>query len=92
MGQGSRLIRPRTVTGDGGGLVSHAGIAWLAEAADLSGLTAGLSTAMASVPQRCHDAGRTRRRWGFPCLSGWGETPAVPDHLTRRGETGPREP
>ena len=39
MGQGSRLIRPRTVTGDGDGLVSHAGIAWLAETADLSGLS-----------------------------------------------------
>jgi len=33
MGQRSRLIRPRTVTGDGDGrgLVSHAGVAWLAE-------------------------------------------------------------
>lgn len=59
MGQRSSLIRPRTVTGDGDGLVSHAGVAWLAETADLSGLTAGLSTAMAGVPQRRHDAGRT---------------------------------
>ena len=52
MVQGSSLIRPRTVTGDGEGLVSHAGIAWLAETADLAGLTNGLSTAMAAVPQR----------------------------------------
>lgn len=59
MGQSSRLIRPCRVTGDGAGLVSHAGMAWLAETADLSGLTAGLSTAMAGVPQRRHDAGRT---------------------------------
>jgi len=59
MGQGTRLIRPRRVTGDGAGLVSHAGVAWLAETADLSGLTAGLSTAMSAVPQRRHDAGRT---------------------------------
>jgi hypothetical protein len=42
MVQGSSLIRPRTVTCDGEGLVSHAGIAWLAETADLSVLTAGL--------------------------------------------------
>lgn len=59
MGQGSRLVRPRTVTGDGDGLVSRAGVVWLAEAADLSGLTAGFSAAMAGVPQRRHDAGRT---------------------------------
>jgi hypothetical protein len=59
MAQVSRLIRPRTVTGDGDGLVSHAGIAWLAETADLSGLTGGLSAAMAAVPQRRHDPGRT---------------------------------
>jgi hypothetical protein len=59
MHQRSRLIRPRTVTVDGDGLVSHAGIAWLAETADRSGLTGGLSAAMAGVPQRRHDPGRT---------------------------------
>ena len=59
MGEGSRLVRPRTVTGDADGLVSHAGIAWLAETADLAGLAAGLSSAMAGVGQRRHDAGRT---------------------------------
>ena len=59
MGQSSRLVRPRTVTGDGDGLVSHAGVGWLAETADLSGLTAGLSAAMAGVPQRRHDPGCT---------------------------------
>ena len=59
MGEGSRLVQPRRVTGDGAGLVSHAGLAWLAETADLAGLTAGLSTAMAAVGQRRHDAGRT---------------------------------
>jgi hypothetical protein len=32
---------------------------WLAETADRSGLTAGLSTAMAKIPQRRHDPGRT---------------------------------
>lgn len=75
MGQRSRLIRPHTVTGDGDGLVSHAGIAWLAETADLSGLTAGLSAAMAGVPQRRHDAGRTLAQMvlaladGATCLS-----------------------
>lgn len=59
MGQSSRLIRPRTVTGNGEGLVSHAGVAWLAETADLSGLSAGLRAAMAGVPQRRHDPGST---------------------------------
>mgnify|MGYP001818922746 CR=1 FL=1 len=75
MGQRSRLVRPRKVTGDGDGLVSHAGVAWLAETADLSGLTAGLSAAMALVPQRRHDAGRTLAQMvlaladGATCLS-----------------------
>ena len=75
MGQGSRLIRPQTVIGDGDGLVSHAGIAWLAETADLSGLSVGLSAAMAGVPQRRHDAGRTLAQMvvaladGATCLS-----------------------
>ncbi len=62
MGQGSSLIRPRTVTGDGAGLVSHAGIAWLAETADLAGLTVGMTAAMAAMPQRRHDPGRTLAR------------------------------
>jgi len=47
------------VTGDGAGMVSHAGVVWLAETADAAGLTAGLSTAMAAVPRRRHDPGRT---------------------------------
>lgn len=41
------LVRPRIVTGDGAGLVSHAGLEWPAETADLAGLTGGLSVAMA---------------------------------------------
>ncbi|MCP5025004.1 MAG: hypothetical protein GY929_01855 [Actinomycetia bacterium] len=59
MSQSSSLVRPRAVTGDGEGLVSHAGLEWLAETADLSGLTAGFSTAMAGVELRRHDPGRT---------------------------------
>ena len=83
MGQGSRLIRPRTVTGDGDGLVSHAGVGWLAEVADLSGLTAGLSAAMAAVPQRRHDPGRTLTQMilglvdGATCLSDASAQPRV---------------
>src|SRR4051794_12426531 len=56
-------------------MVSHAGMAWLAETADLAGLTAALSTAMASVPQRRHDPGRTLAQMilaladGATCLS-----------------------
>lgn len=59
MRNATTLVPPRAVTGDGAGLVSHAGIAWLAEIADLAGLTNGLSTVMAAVPQRRHDPGRT---------------------------------
>jgi hypothetical protein len=33
MAKATRLIRPRTVTGDGEGLVSHAGLVWLGEVA-----------------------------------------------------------
>src|SRR5690606_25452878 len=58
MGNATRLIRPRSVVGDGAGLVSRGGLAWLAEAADLSGLTGGLSDAMADLPRRRHDPGR----------------------------------
>jgi hypothetical protein len=49
----TRLIRPRT--GDGEGLVSHAGLVWLGEVADRSGLTAGFSQVLASAPRRRHD-------------------------------------
>jgi hypothetical protein len=31
VGNATRLIRPRTVTGDGEGLVSHAGLVWLGD-------------------------------------------------------------
>jgi hypothetical protein len=85
MGQGSRLIRPRTVTGDGDGLVSHVGVAWLAETADLSGLSAGLSAAMTGVPHRRHDAGRTLAQMvlaladGATCLSDLAALRAQPD-------------
>lgn len=58
-GEGTRLIRPRTVTGDGEGLVSHAGLVWLGEVADRSGLTAGFSQVLASAPRRRHDPGVT---------------------------------
>lgn len=75
MRNATTLVRPRSVTGDGTGLVSHAGLVWLAETADLAGLTAGLTTAMASVPQRRHDPGRTLTQMilaladGATCLS-----------------------
>ena len=59
MSKNSSLIQPRTVTGDGEGIVSHAGLVWLAEVADRTGLTAGLSSAMARLPRRRHDPGRT---------------------------------
>lgn len=57
MGQATRLVRPRTVTGGGEGLVSHAGLVWLGEVADRSGLTGGLSEVLAEAPRRRHDPG-----------------------------------
>lgn len=57
MGQGIRMVRPRAVTGDGEGLVSRAGLVWLGEMADRSGLTAGFSEVLADVPRRRHDPG-----------------------------------
>ncbi len=36
-----RLSPPRTVTGNAEGLVSRGGLVWLAETADLTGLSAG---------------------------------------------------
>jgi hypothetical protein len=47
------------VTGDGEGLVSRAGLVWLAETADLCGLTGGFETAFAGLPARVHVPGRT---------------------------------
>jgi hypothetical protein len=46
------------VTGDGCGIVSHAGVALLRALADRTGLTAGLSGALASERLLVHDRGR----------------------------------
>lgn len=46
------------VTGDGAGIVSHAGVALLRALADNLGLTAGLSQALASDRLLVHDRGR----------------------------------
>lgn len=59
MGNAIRLVRPRSVAGDGTGLVSRGGLVWLAETAELSGLVAGFSTAMEDLPRRRHDPGRS---------------------------------
>jgi hypothetical protein len=57
--ESTRLASPRTVTGNAEGLVSRGGLVWLAETADLCGLTAGLDDAFAALPRRCHRPGRT---------------------------------
>jgi hypothetical protein len=57
MAKATRLVRSRTVTGDGEGLVSRAGLVWLGEVADRSGLTAGFSEVVAHAPRRRHDPG-----------------------------------
>ena len=46
------------VSADGQGVVSHAGQALLRQLADKTGLTAGLSKALASPPLLIHDRGR----------------------------------
>jgi hypothetical protein len=46
------------VTGDGSGIVSHAGVALIRALADNTGLTAGLSKALASRRLLVHDRGR----------------------------------
>lgn len=72
---GTRLFRPRTVTGAGEGLVSRGGLAWLAEAADLTGLSGGLVDAFDGQRWRRHRPGRTMAQVvlaladGATCLS-----------------------
>jgi hypothetical protein len=52
------------VTAGGEGVVSHAGLALLRRLADKTGLTAGLSRALASSRLLVHDRGRvTARTW-----------------------------
>ena len=53
------------VVADGDGLVSHAGAALLAEAADRLGLTDALSWALAAMRERRgrHDPGRSSAIW-----------------------------
>lgn len=71
----TRLISSRTVTGNGAGLVSRGGLAWLGEAADLTGLTGGLGEAFADQAWRRHHPGRTMTQMvlaladGATCLS-----------------------
>lgn len=70
-----RLAQPRTVTGDAEGLVSRGGLVWLAETADLTGLTAGLSDAFDTLAWRSRRPGRTMAQMvlaladGATCLS-----------------------
>jgi hypothetical protein len=50
VGQDIRLMRSRKVTGAGSGLVSHAGMVWLAGVADHLGLTEGSQALFGTVP------------------------------------------
>ena len=59
MFDGSRLVRPRRVTGLGRGLTSRAGLWWLATMADRLGLTRHMMSAMAGLSWRDHHPGRT---------------------------------
>ena len=55
------------VSGDGSGVVNHAGARLLADLADVVGLTSGLSVAMAPTKQRRrgHDRGEVRPIWSW---------------------------
>lgn len=73
MVQGSSLIRPSAVTGEGAPIVSQCRV--VGGDRELAGLTAGLSAVMATVPQRRDDPGRTLAQMilaltdGATCLS-----------------------
>jgi hypothetical protein len=51
------------VTADGEGIVSHAGLAVLRQLADKTGLTSGLSQALATQRLLIHDRGRPPPTW-----------------------------
>ncbi len=57
MGNGSRLVRSRKVTGGGGGLSSRAGLLVISEVMDGTGLTAGFQYAFSGWDRRRHDPG-----------------------------------
>jgi hypothetical protein len=59
VGQATRLVGSRKVTGAGSGLVSHAGLVWLAGVSDHLGLTAGFATATSRLGWRRHQPGRS---------------------------------
>src|SRR5215210_676878 len=75
MGDVISLMRPRTVTGKGEGLASHAGLVWLGEVADAVGLSGGLERATTELGWRRHRPGRTLGQMvlaladGADCLS-----------------------
>ena len=58
MVEGSRLGRPRRVTGGAAGLVSHAGLVLVARVADATGLTAGFFAGVRSLNWRRHHPAR----------------------------------
>ena len=87
--ESTRLASPRTVTGKAEGLVSRGGLVWLAETADLCGLTAGLDDAFAGVPGRVHRPGRTMAQMVLALADG---ATALSDIAALRGQpalTGP---
>jgi len=59
VGDDISLVRSRKVTGTGEGLVSHAGLVWLAEVADGVGLTEGFVDATSELEWRKHRPGRS---------------------------------
>ena len=58
MFEGTRLARPRRVTGEGAGLVSHAGLVLVARVADAAGLTGGFFAGVRSGSWRRYHPAR----------------------------------
>jgi Transposase DDE domain group 1 len=85
---GIRLVRPRKVTGDADGLVTHAGVVWLGEIADQSGLTAGLCRATSGLSRRRHHPGVTLTQMTIALADG---ATCVSDLVTFRRQRGRAE-
>lgn len=86
-----RLTRPRTVTGDGEGLVSRGGLVWLAETAYLTGLSAGLGDALDAPAWRSKQQGCTMAQMvlaladGATCLSDLSDLSVLRDQPAAAG-------
>lgn len=80
------------VTADGEGVVSHAGLVLLRQLADKTGLTGGLSGALACSRLLIHDRGRVMADLACAIADGSEVPPRLAEHArrTRRGQDDPQ--